>query len=401
MLDPNGSASGEMRAQAGADTRNGYLHHTGRLRSPVPGDRWRALRGTQPWLAGDLSASGREDTQAGALSGRGQRSPGARGANGGPVGSGGSGGSDLGFQFDRDVPSGGYAWWYIDAVSDDGRDAIVLIAFVGSVFSPYYAWKKWREPEDHCALNVAVYGSKRRWAMTERRRGDVARSASAFEIGRSAVRQIGDKLEVDINERTAPFAGTVRGRVTVTLPRRNDRTFALDAGKEHFWRPICPSAKVDVSLSSPALSWSGRGYVDTNYGGGPLERAFEYWDWSRTPLRDGGARIRYVADGVDGQRTSLALAFDPGGAVSEMQADADDDLPATSIWRIPRRTGSGLSGTPRIVQTLEDTPFYSRSLLESRSEDEGLTVHESLSGARLRNGIVKAMLPFRMPRRSL
>ena len=39
----------------------------------------------------------------------------------------------------RPVPHGGYAWWYVDALSDDGRHGLTIIAFVGSVFSPYYA----------------------------------------------------------------------------------------------------------------------------------------------------------------------------------------------------------------------------------------------------------------------
>jgi carotenoid 1,2-hydratase len=72
----------------------------------------------------------------------------------------------------RPVPHGGYAWWYVDGLSDDGRHGITLIAFIGSVFSPYYAWARRRgggDPEHHCALNVALYGAGgKRWALTER-----------------------------------------------------------------------------------------------------------------------------------------------------------------------------------------------------------------------------------------
>ena len=50
-------------------------------------------------------------------------------------------GADLGPRFDAPVRPGGYAWWYVDAFSDDGRFGLTLIAFVGSVFSPYYAWR--------------------------------------------------------------------------------------------------------------------------------------------------------------------------------------------------------------------------------------------------------------------
>jgi hypothetical protein len=35
---------------------------------------------------------------------------------------------------------GGYIWWYVDALSDDGVHGLTMIAFIGSVFSPYYAW---------------------------------------------------------------------------------------------------------------------------------------------------------------------------------------------------------------------------------------------------------------------
>ncbi|MFX8883411.1 hypothetical protein ABTM86_19650, partial [Acinetobacter baumannii] len=86
---------------------------------------------------------------------------------------------DRGPRFDRPVPDNGYAWWYVDALSDDGKRGITLIAFVGSVFSPYYALARRRgrgDPLNHCALNVAVYGNgTKHWAMTERRRGAIAR----------------------------------------------------------------------------------------------------------------------------------------------------------------------------------------------------------------------------------
>ena len=43
---------------------------------------------------------------------------------------------DLGF--DADVPLNGYRWWYVDGLSDDSQHSLTVIAFIGSVFSPYY-----------------------------------------------------------------------------------------------------------------------------------------------------------------------------------------------------------------------------------------------------------------------
>ncbi|NDA16904.1 MAG: carotenoid 1,2-hydratase, partial [Burkholderiaceae bacterium] len=57
-------------------------------------------------------------------------------------------------RFDQAVGSGAYLWWYVDALSDDGQHGLVMIAFVGSVFSPYYALARRRHahvnPENHC-----------------------------------------------------------------------------------------------------------------------------------------------------------------------------------------------------------------------------------------------------------
>ena len=49
-------------------------------------------------------------------------------------------------RFDTPVPPGGYRWWYIDGLSDDGRHGITLIAFVGRAApttAPMTTLKRW------------------------------------------------------------------------------------------------------------------------------------------------------------------------------------------------------------------------------------------------------------------
>jgi carotenoid 1,2-hydratase len=56
---------------------------------------------------------------------------------------------------------------------------------------------------------------------------------------------------------------------------------------------------------------------------------------------------------------------------------------------------------PQITRTLEDTPFYVRSLLKTQLLGEEVTaIHESLDIPRLVSLPVRLMLPWRMPRRS-
>src|SRR5579883_2096516 len=124
--------------EAGAG--GGRAHHAGGLPPDVPGDRRGAVRPGVPRLAGLLQTSGIPQPGAGTLPGGGQRASGPGRADGRALGASGGGGDPRGLRFDGPVPDGGYVWWYLDALSDDGVFGLTAIAFLGSVFSPYYAW---------------------------------------------------------------------------------------------------------------------------------------------------------------------------------------------------------------------------------------------------------------------
>ena len=311
--------------------------------------------------------------------------------------------------FDTPVAPGGYAWWYIDALSDDGHHSLTLIAFIGSVFSPYYAWSRRQghgvaEPLNHCTLNVALYASPgtsapTAWAMTERGRAQVSSSATALHIGRSAMQWDGDALTINIDEVTTPWARTLRGVVRLRPSALLSQTYALDGAGRHHWHPIAPCSRVEVELSQPALRWRGAGYLDSNRGQRPLDHDFKNWDWSRAALNRQRTAVLYDATRTDGSAASLTLVFDAKGGVQTMPPPPCMPLPATR-WRLPRATRSDLPTGTYVVQSLEDGPFYARSLLRTHLLGESATaVHESLSLQRWKQPIVQAMLPFRMPRR--
>jgi carotenoid 1,2-hydratase len=302
--------------------------------------------------------------------------------------------------FDQPVSQNGYVWWYVDALSDDGAHGITIIAFIGSVFSPYYTWARRTKPADplnHCSLNVALYGRPSRWAMTERRKAHVRRDATSLSIGPSNLSWDGNVLTISIDEITSPIPSRLRGTVRVTPAAVTDKTFVLNEEGNHRWWPIAPSSRVDVAMTNPALHWQGTGYLDTNMGDGPLEAGFTDWEWSRAPMRDGTA-IHYEAEKRGGGRTDLALKFDSSGKLQTFEPPQATPLDKT-MWRVRRTARSDGLEAPRLVQTLEDAPFYSRSVIAGSLMGEPVTMmHESLSLDRFRMPIVQAMLPFRMPR---
>lgn len=268
------------------------------------------------------------------------------------------------------------------------------------MFSPYYKWSGRGDPENHCALNVALYGARgARWAMTERGRRFITRETDSFSLGPSRMFWEGERLIVEIDEICAPIPKRVRGRIALEPQAFTENFYALDPSALHRWYPIAPRARVSVEFETPALSWRGEAYCDSNWGEESLEAGFRDWTWSRGHGHT-NATVLYDSHRRDGSRGALALTFDATGRAQEREPPPIAMLPKTRIWRIPRETRCNAGFSPRISMTFEDTPFYSRSMIETRLYgEETIGVHESLYLDRFVTAPVQAMLPFRMPRR--
>jgi carotenoid 1,2-hydratase len=231
--------------------------------------------------------------------------------------------------------------------------------------------------------------------MTERGRGSLDRSPTHLRIGPSMLDWDGAALRVRFDERGMPLPRRVHGEVRLLPIAMPNRDFTLDPEGRHVWSPLAPLARVEVALQDPSMRWSGAGYFDKNVGSAPLESDFVRWDWSCARLRDGAA-VLYDTWHRGGGDSSLALRFDAKGGCETFAPPARTGLQRTG-WRVARRT----RGEARVERTLEDTPFYARSLLSAHLlGEETRAVHESLSLDRFRMPLVQAMLPFRMPRRS-
>ena len=289
---------------------------------------------------------------------------------------------------------------------------ITIIAFVGSVFSPYYRRARNKQtqiaaPENHCSINVALYAkAKNRWCMTERYREDIKRDQNNFIIGPSTLRfapgdQHCSKLSIEINEKSAPLPRRVIGRVEIDLNIQQDNHFALDRSNRHHWWPVSPGSRISVDLKHPAQRWKGHAYVDMNWGSAAIEDDIDYWCWSRYRLPT-ETLIFYDVYGRDCRPPEppdqqIAVSITDSGKLKPV-AEAELFGLANTGWRMPRHARSHHS-QPVIVKTLEDTPFYSRSVITAHLNGKQTNgIHESVSLRRFKRPIVQAMLHFRMPR---
>ncbi len=303
--------------------------------------------------------------------------------------------------FDQTVPPGGYLWWYLDGESDDGRYGLTVIAFVGSVFSPYYAWAGRKQPDNHCAINVALYdlcgSGKGRWCMTERAQSAVTRSADSFRVGPSSLIRQEDGLLYEIAERSAPIPRPVSGRISVTPVIQPRIQVALDPHGRHGWQPVAPHCRLSLSFDRPDLHWEGDGYFDCNWGSEPLEAGFRRWSWARGHGKD-AALIAYDSIARDGSRKAMGLRLGDDGQVEERVLPPSRALKA-GIWGVDRHAHGDRDNPITLQHSLEDTPFYTRSRLDLTLFGERLTAfHETLDLDRFASPLIRALLPFRMPR---
>jgi carotenoid 1,2-hydratase len=309
---------------------------------------------------------------------------------------------DGGPRFDRDIPSGGYQWHYLDGTSDDGAWSVVLIALLGNPFSPRYARARagtGASALDYCALNVALYGpGGKYWSLSERRLPAAARGARSLVLGDSVVRWDGEALVVEIDERTSLLGRPLRGRVTFVPSAPGVAPLSLDAEGRHTWWAVAPTGRLSVALQEPRVRFEGHGYHDANAGEIPLEGSFARWSWSRARVDEHRTCITYDVTPRSGVPRSFGLALDARRGVShELGPLRTAPLPRTR-WGLAREARTaGL--VPRVVRNLEDTPFYSRALVETHLGGERVVaMHEELSLERFAQPWVRYLLGFRMGR---
>ncbi|MFU8823745.1 carotenoid 1,2-hydratase [Yoonia sp.] len=284
-------------------------------------------------------------------------------------------------------------------MSDCGTKAVSVIGFIGSVFSPWYAWSGRGDPANHCCINVATYGQGGRFTMTDRGRTALRTSADTLQVGPSSMHWNGHELVININEISGlPIISRVQGQITITPHALTSVELPLTPDGAHIWRPFAPSSDIKVDLAAKGWQWSGHGYFDANFGTRPLEDDFKFWTWGRYPTKDGATCI-YDATRRDGSTLDTAISFNHDGQARIVSAPSRTAF-KRSLWQVRRETRADPGVTPRQVLGMLDAPFYSRSAVTTQLHGEVVTgVHEALDLDRYASPIIKPMLAFRVPRR--
>jgi carotenoid 1,2-hydratase len=279
------------------------------------------------------------------------------------------------------VVAGGYRWWYVDGLSDDGRRGFTAIFMIGSVFSPWARARALRgevvPAREHVSLHLALYEDERElaWTMSEYGSGPHTDSRT-LRIGDSELRFDDEGgLEASFEALTAPpfFSGIGLGRkMRGRMRMRPGLAFHMDpveigrtsTAVTHNWQVRVPHGRIEVEFDRPGFSFQGGGYHDTNWGGGRLEEAFTRWSWARFQEGD-RTRILYAVEPRGEDARGFVIVHGGDGAI-----DVRASRPARFAERVPVAWGlraptafiidDEAAGEARVVRWLDRTPFYAR-----------------------------------------
>ena len=218
-----------------------------------------------------------------------------------------------------DATPGGYEWWYFDALSDDGRDLLVVIFLYGFIFSPSYnhavdAFRRGRtaqapRPLDFPALAVTLYRDARPLA-----RAINEFSAAEFSASRTHPEcRIANNhfiLDADNDNYIMRLDANLRGgrrwrgEFIWHLPatKTTSATSHTNAAhNSHAWNLVAPRGRVagHWEVIAPrgqtltAQEFSGNAYHDHNQDSRWLPATLAAWDWGRAHFPDGSTAVYY------------------------------------------------------------------------------------------------------------
>ena len=171
----------------------------------------------------------------------------------------------------------------------------------------------------------------------------------------------------------------------------------------HRWSPVAPGARIEVEMDSGRnCHGQGHAYFDTNDGDEPLEEGFSGWHWCRAPTgaRGGPSSITAPASRMAARSARLCITTMRRARPRRSTAPPEAVTWGGASWGVARatRADSGC-GAACDSRSLEDTPFYARSVIDTRIGGRPLrAVHESLSMDRFVAPWVQVLLPFKAPR---
>lgn len=240
-----------------------------------------------------------------------------------------------------------YEWWYFDALSDDGKEAVVVIFFDNFVFSPRYNSKKINTKTPAIAFFYYRDGKPLYRIIKEFPINDFQSSQNEpfVKIGDCSMTfdsaPYGNGFLIEIN--TVFQQNKILDLKLEWLLIENDFSNSKnsDPNKTHNWNLVAPRADVtghinitnEIGKVYDSIHFRGSGYHDHNFDSRYLATTVENWQWGRAHFSDATAvYYRYKEIGIDNYVTRLYLVRN--NEFVERNVEFEEDQFARDIFGI-------------------------------------------------------------------
>jgi carotenoid 1,2-hydratase len=311
----------------------------------------------------------------------------------------------------------GYEWWYFDALSDDGREAIVVIFLDNFIFSPRY-----NKLIESRTASASVESGNPQSAIRNPPRFP-ALVFIYYKDGKPLYRAInefppeqffGDEKtpacrlgENEFKFETAPYGSGYLLKINATL-RKNyklkarlewlsiesdflpEQDFAPQANS-HNWNLVAPrsdvTGKIEVFQSKGRLKdvhhFRGTGYHDHNTDARWLAETVQDWQWGRAHFTDATAVFyRYKEAGA---KPTTKLFLIKNGELKASDADCEEADYARNIFgmKYPKSLNFSTAGdvkfSVRQTKLIDASFFYLRFLSETEIKCPDGSRHEAFA----------------------
>ncbi len=298
-----------------------------------------------------------------------------------------------------------YEWWYFDALSDDGRDALVVIFLDNFIFSPRYN----KKTENRVSPTAGEFRSNPPTALTDAAPTNIPAVAfTYYRDGKPVYRAInefnGDEFSASQNEpscrigenffkfESAPYGSGYFISIKTKL-RKNVQLEAqlewvaiesdfspqktVNQTDAHVWNLVVSRADVSGKISLKdeqgkelnVVQFRGTGYHDHNYDNRWLPETVRDWQWGRAHFSDATAVFyRYQECGAGSETTKLLTVRH--NELRERDAEYDEQHLTRDIFGIkyPQRltflTEDNLRLRVKQTKIIDASFFYLRFLSE-------------------------------------
>lgn len=289
-----------------------------------------------------------------------------------------------------------FEWWYFDALSDNGRDAVVIIFLENFVFSPRYNSRKTRRQNKKLGDNLTDFKTFPAIAFIYYRDGkpfyrginEYFKEEFSADESEPACRIGENSFQME----SAPYGSGFVISIDSKLPRGKslkanfewlsiEGNFTPDAPKHsheaHHWNLVSSRSDVTGSIKIKdkrgkdvdTVNFRGTGYHDHNHDTRWLPKTVKDWQWGRAHFNDASAIFyRYHEIGEPEAATKLFIIRD--GKLRVRDAKYEEQNLTRNVFGIkyPKRirfqTEDNISMRVKQTKVIDQSFFYLRFLSE-------------------------------------